>query len=164
MTVETDQQVAQSVSRRIEAIVAAAESETREHHLRIQAETERHAAAERATLEAELEQLRAGAEAEVERYLAEAKRQIDDFGAQRLNSITALTDRLIEHADRLRERFETAETVRRQVYGLIAAIGEVAERLTDETYEAQPELPRPVVPRTRTELPAPVANKTADDL
>ena len=76
------------------------------------------------------------AEAEIERYLAEAKARIDEFAAQRLSSITTLTDHLIENANQLQERFETAETVRRQVYGLIAAIGD--QRRIPVRYEQLP--------------------------
>jgi hypothetical protein len=152
MTVEAEHAVAHSVAQRIEAIIAAAEGETRELREQVQAEVEHYAVTERARVDAQLGQRQVAAEAEIERYLADTRARIDEFAAQRLSSITTLTDHLIENANQLQERFETAETVRRQVYGLIAAIGEVAERLTEETPAAEPELPRLVIPRAPQDL------------
>ena len=82
MTVEAEHVMAHSVAQRIEAIIAAAEGETRELREEVQAEVEHYAVTERARVDAQLGQRQLAAEAEIERYLAEAKARIDEFAAQ----------------------------------------------------------------------------------
>ncbi len=151
MTTHDEGGLAQNVARRVEAIVGAAESATAEYRRQVESEAEHYSSDIRAKAEAEARQMRTNAEADVARYLADARARIDEFANQRLAGISALTDRLIEQADDLQQRFEAAETVRRQLYELIAAIGEVAERLSEETSRPGPELPRLTVLRAREE-------------
>jgi hypothetical protein len=137
------------VAERVEAIVAAAEAATAEFREKATADMERYTAEARERTDAELRQMQINAEGEVARYLADAKSRIERHAADRLTAMSQLTDRLIEHADQLQERFEAVETVRRQLYGLIAAIGEVAERLAEEAGQPEPELPGLTIHRIR---------------
>jgi ribosome-associated translation inhibitor RaiA len=136
-----ESQLARAVATRVEEIVAAAESATDELRRRIEAEVARYEREQRERIDAETEQLRLQARAEVERHLADARARIDAWANERLNAISALTDRLIEHANQLQQRFEAAEKVRSQVYELIGVIGDAAERLAQEAARPDPELP-----------------------
>jgi hypothetical protein len=149
MTVHADQPISQEVAERVEAIVAAAEQATVEFRRQAESDATRYETEVRARADADAHQLRVNAEAEVERYLADARARIDSYANERLSAISGLTDRLIEHTDKLQERFEAAETVRRQLYDLIAAIGEAAERLAEETAHPGPEMPSLTNPRAR---------------
>jgi Zn-dependent metalloprotease len=151
MGANANQRLSQDVAERIEGIVAAAEAATAEFREKATADLAQYAVDARAQTDAEMQQMQVNAEGEVARYLADAKSRIDRHAADRLTAMSQLTDRLIEHADRLQERFEAVETVRRQLYGLIASIGEVAERLAEEAAEPDPELPSLTVPRIRRE-------------
>jgi hypothetical protein len=148
---ESENPFARNVAAGVQEIVAAAEVATTEYRRRAESEAVRYEQEQRARVDAELRQLKVNAEAEVDRYLADAKARIDNHANERLTSISNLTDRLIEHADALRQRFEAAETVRRQLYELIAVVGEVAERLAEEAAHPEPEMPKINIPRALKE-------------
>lgn len=136
-----DSELARAVATRVEEIVAAAEAATDELRRRIESEVARYEREQRGRIESEAQQLRVQAQAEVERYLADARARIDVWANERLGAISALSDRLVEHANQLQQRFEAVETVRGQLYELIGVIGDAAERLAEEARRPDPELP-----------------------
>jgi len=141
MSEPPDSALARAVATRVEEIVAAAESATEDLRRRIEAEVARYEREQRSRIDAEAQQLRLQAQAEVERHLAEARARVDAWANERMRAISALSDRLIEHAGELERRFDAAEKVRGQLYELIGVIGEAAERLAQEAARPDPELP-----------------------
>ena len=75
------------------------------------------------------------ADAEAERRLREASEQADALLAERLTRISDLSDRILERAEAVLERLESAEEVRAQLVGLTRALGDTAERLGRELGE-----------------------------
>lgn len=71
-------------------------------------------------------------DAEAERRLREASEQADALLAERLTRISDLSDRILERAEAVLERLESAEEVRAQLVGLTRALGDSAERLGRE--------------------------------
>ena len=71
-------------------------------------------------------------DAEAERRLREASEQADALLAERLTRISDLSDRILERAEAVLERLESAEEVRAQLVGLTRALGDTAERLGRE--------------------------------
>jgi hypothetical protein len=136
-----DSQLARTVAARVEEIVAAAEAATEDLRRRIEAEVARYEREQRSRVDAEAQQLRLQAQAEVDRYLAEARGRIDLWANERLGAISALSDRLVEHANQLQQRFEAVEKVRGQLYELIGVIGDAAERLAEEAARPAPDVP-----------------------
>ena len=74
-------------------------------------------------------------DAEAERRLREASEQADALLAERLTRISDLSDRILERAEAVLERLESAEEVRAQLVGLTRALGDTAERLGRELGE-----------------------------
>jgi hypothetical protein len=86
-------------------------------------------------------EVRTEAEAQAAQYLADCRARIDAFAEQRIRRLTELTDELIEQAEALQDRFEAADTVKRQLYDLVAGLGRTAEALAREHAQADAALP-----------------------
>jgi multidrug efflux pump subunit AcrA (membrane-fusion protein) len=105
---------------RVRALVAAAEG---------------MAAAVRSDADNYAAERRREADAEVERRLREASEQADALLAERLARIADLSDRIMERAEAVLERLESAEEVRAQLTQLTRALGDTAERISRELGE-----------------------------
>jgi DNA anti-recombination protein RmuC len=141
-----------SVASKVEAIYAEAErsaASLREEILRNatqQADATVTAANRRATETEEAANRRATevreeAEAQAAQYLADCRERIDAFAEERIRRLSEITDELIEQAEGLRDRFEGADTVKRQLYDLVAALGRTAETVAREHASVEEALP-----------------------
>lgn len=85
------------------------------------------------------EEIRRGADAEAARRLEEARRQADRLVGERTRRIRELSDSILGRGGAIVERLDSAETARRQLEGLVDALGRAAERLGRElTGEDEP--------------------------
>jgi hypothetical protein len=141
-----------SVASQVEAIYAEAErsaatlrEEIVQGATRRADETEKAAARNAAETEEAANrraaEVRAQAEAQATQYLADCRARIDAFAEQRIRRLTELTDELIEQAEALQDRFEASDTVKRQLYDLVAALGRTAEVVAREHAQADAALP-----------------------
>jgi hypothetical protein len=112
-----EESVSGELGERVRALVAAAEG---------------MAAAVRSDADSYAVARRREADAEVERRLREASEQADALLAERLSRISDLSDRILERAEAVLERLESAEEVRGQLVGLTRALGDTAERVARE--------------------------------
>jgi hypothetical protein len=112
-----EESVSGELGERVRALVAAAEG---------------MAAAVRSDADNYAEARRYEADAEVERRLREAGEQADALLAERLSRISDLSDRILERAEAVLERLESAEHVRGQLNELTRALGDTAERMARE--------------------------------
>src|SRR3954468_6241090 len=78
------------------------------------------------------------AEEEAQRYLDEAKREADEYLQERLKRISELSDGILERAESIVARLDRAEEVRRQLQGLVVALGETAEQLAADAAASVP--------------------------
>ena len=166
-----EESVSGELGERVRALVAAAES---------------MAAAVRSDADQYAAERRREADAEAERRLREANEQADALLAERLSRISDLSDRIMERAEAVLERLESAEEVRGQLVGLTRALGDTAERIAAEVRgerseagesepepepEPEPEHPmaeqvrplRPPSERSRPLRPVPPAYAPRDD-
>lgn len=150
--------LAASIASRVEQIVASAEQAAANLQREAQDTAHQHAADLRAAAEADAARIRRDAEAMVSRWLAESRERIEAFTEHRIARIDELTEALLVQADALLRRFEAASTVREQVYDLLGALGDAAERLArDAPGEAD-------VPRLGGDVRASVAAPLAPPL
>jgi hypothetical protein len=126
-----EESVSGELGERVRALVAAAEG---------------MAAAVRSDADNYAAERRREADAETERRLREASEQADALLAERLSRISDLSDRIMERAEAVLERLESAEGVRAQLTELTRALGDTAQRIaeevrghTSEVIEAEPE-------------------------
>jgi len=112
-----EESVSGELGERVRALVAAAEG---------------MAAAVRSDADTYAAERRREADVEVERRLREASEQADALLAERLARIADLSDRIMERAEAVLERLESAEEVRAQLVALTRALGDTAERITGE--------------------------------
>jgi multidrug efflux pump subunit AcrA (membrane-fusion protein) len=83
------------------------------------------------------------ADAEAERRLREASEQADALLAERLSRISDLSDRIMERAEAVLDRLESAEQVRGQLIELTRALGDTAERIAGEVRGERSEVREP---------------------
>lgn len=133
--------LAAAVASQIEAVVAAAEQAANEFRRQVETTAQEHATRTREAAETDARRIRQEAATWAAEYLADSKRIIDEFTTERLTKISGLTDELIQGAESMQRRFSEAQTVRRQLYDLISALGAVAEAITLEAHVAAPDLP-----------------------
>ncbi len=133
--------LAAAMASQIEAAVAAAEQAANEFRQQVETSAQEQAARTREAAESDARRIRQETAAWAAEYLEDSKRIIDEFTAERLTRISSLTDELIQGAESLQRRFTEAQTIRRQVYDLISALGAVAEIIALEAKVASPELP-----------------------
>lgn len=112
-----EESVSGELGERVRALVAAAES---------------MAAAVRSDADQYAAERRREADAETERRLREASEQADALLAERLSRISDLSDRIMERAEAVLERLESAEEVRAQLTELTRALGDTAGRIARE--------------------------------
>ncbi len=134
--------LAAAVASQIEAVVAAAEQAANEFRRQVETTAQEHATRTREAAEMDARRIRQEAATWAAEYLADSKRIIDEFTTERLTKISALTDELVQGAESMQRRFSEAQTVRRQLYDLISALGAVAEAIALEAHVAAPDLPR----------------------
>jgi hypothetical protein len=115
-----EESVSGELGERVRALVAAAEG---------------MAAAVRSDADNYAAERRREADIEAERRLREASEQADALLAERLARISDLSDRIMERAEAVLERLESAEEVRAQLVGLTRALGDTAERIAAEIGE-----------------------------
>jgi len=92
------------------------------------------------------------ADAEAERRLREASEQADALLAERLSRISDLSDRIMERAEAVLDRLESAEQVRGQLIELTRALGDTAERIAGEVRGERSEVREPE-PESEAEHP-----------
>jgi hypothetical protein len=131
------------VGERVRSIISAAESA---------AEVIRHQA------EQEIAARKRIAETERARYLDAARQEADDLLRRRVQRMTELSDSLVEGAERLLGRMESAEDLRRQLDRTVAGLAQAAERLAAET-----DVGRSAAPPPAAEPPPPVVPVEAVD-
>jgi hypothetical protein len=122
-----DEDRADVVAERIEAILGAAE---------------RAAAAIRDEAEGLLSARRAEAEREAARIVAEARERADELVAKEVSEARELARTLVGRATELLRRLEDADSVRRQVEGLLGDLDDVTSRmdeLSQQEVEAEAE-------------------------
>jgi len=112
-----DESVSGELGERVRALVAAAES---------------MAAAVRSDADQYAAERRREADEEAQRRLREASEQADALLAERLSRISDLSDRIMERAEAVLERLESAEEVRARLTELTRALGDTAERIAAE--------------------------------
>jgi DNA anti-recombination protein RmuC len=125
-----------SVASRIEAIYADAERSATALREEIEQDARRRGHEVVQAAHRKADQIRAEAEAQAAQYLADCRSRIDAFAEERIRRLTELTDELIEHAEGILERFEAADTVKRQLYDLVSALGRTAEAVAREHADA----------------------------
>jgi ribonuclease Y len=128
-----------SVASKIEAIYADAERSANALREEIEQAARKRADEVEAASQRKAAQVRAEAEAQAAQYLADCRARIDAFAEQRIRRLTELTEELIEQAEGIQERFEAADTVKRQLYDLVAALGRTAEVVAREHADAAAE-------------------------
>ncbi len=151
--------------RRIEEIFTAAERSAQEYAQRLGQEADARARKQLSDAQVEAQRIREQAQAEVLAYLSESRRRIDAYAADRVRSISELTDRLVALADEIEERFAGAATVRRQLNELVTRLGEAAEAAAAEVDRPEPKLPSLAgmpVPRIRQAESAPEEELPSD--
>ena len=150
--------VAPVVAARIEAIVSSAERAANEFRRQMEVASKEQAEKLREAAEAEARRIRHEAATQAAEYLQDSRRIVDEFAAERIARISALTDGLIEQTEHVQRRFAHAEVVRRQIYDLIASLGQAAEEIAREAQAADPRLPAPPAedpqPASRPEVSA----------
>jgi hypothetical protein len=112
-----EESVSGELGERVRALVAAAEG---------------MAAAVRSDADNYAAERRREADVESERRLREASEQADALLAERLARISDLSDRIMERAEAVLERLESAEEVRAQLTELTRALGDTAQRIAGE--------------------------------
>lgn len=148
---------------------------------RIAPEVSRRVSAILDAVEAEAMRLREEAREEARLYLADAKARADELVAHRQQRIGQVSDELLQKADAVIGRLDDAQPVRTGFENLVRALGDAAERLTNEaeqsheqyepppfhgeigeapaaaytTYEAQPPVPPPPAPPVPAPAPPP---------
>jgi flagellar biosynthesis/type III secretory pathway protein FliH len=132
-----------SVASKIEAIYADAEQSANALREEIEQAARKRAEDVETAAQRKAGQIRAEAEAQAAQYLADCRTRIDTFAEQRIQRLTELTEELIEQAEAIQDRFEAADTVKRQLYDLVAALGRTAEVVAREHADAADEAPVP---------------------
>jgi hypothetical protein len=145
MSEQPEEPVAPIVARRIEAIVSSAERAANEFRRQVETSSKEHADNVRDAAEADARRIRHEAATRAAEYLADSRRIVDEFAAERIAHIAELTDTLIDQTEQVQRRFDHAELVRRQIYDLIASLGDTAEAIAGEAQAADPRLPEPSV-------------------
>lgn len=139
--------VAEEVASRVATIVASAERAAAEIQVQVEADAARRAHELRVAAEAQAERIRSRAEAEAREYFEQVRREVDAWAQEREARVAAVSDELTRRAEQLERRFAAAETARRQVYDLIAALGVAASEVASAAA-----LPVPVIePLLRTD-------------
>lgn len=138
-----EESVSGELGERVRALVAAAEG---------------MAAAVRGDADSYAAERRREADAEAERRLREASEQAEALLAERLARISDLSDRIMERAEAVLERLESAEEVRAKLTELTRALGDTAERIAAEIgHDARG--PRPEVGEPHPEPEHPMAEQ-----
>jgi hypothetical protein len=118
-------------SQRVHSIVSAAEAE---------------ASGLLRDAEREADLMRREAQAEAERIMDEARGRADDLVTERMQRIAELSDGIVEQTEMLFDRMDAADHVRRQLDGLLRALGEAAENVSREVTTRRPAAPRAAAP------------------
>ena len=163
MSEQPQEPVAPVVARRIEAIVASAERAANEFRRQVETASREQAEKVREAAEADARRIRHEAATRAAEYLADSRRIVDEFAAERIARIATLTDRLIEQTEQVQRRFAHSEGVRRQIYDLIATLGDAAEAIAREAQTADPGLPRRPDAGLESVPPAEAAAQPAED-
>jgi hypothetical protein len=143
MSDPNQESVAPAVAHRIEAIVSSAERAANEFRRQVETASKEQADKVIEAAEAEARRIRHEAASQAAEYLQDSRRIVDEFAAERIAHISALTDKLIEQTEQVQRRFAHAEVVRRQIYDLIASLGQAAEEIAREAQTPDPHLPAP---------------------
>jgi DNA anti-recombination protein RmuC len=135
--------VTSNVAARVQSVLSAAEREASA----LQREVEKTAEL-RATeilMDAEREGQRMLTEADdlARTHLEETRARLDAYAADRIQRIHAATERLLNAAEGLAERFEEALAARRSLAELMSALGEAAEEAAAEVRGPLPPVPPP---------------------
>lgn len=109
-------------------------------------------------VEHEAEGLRAQAREEARSYLVDAQRRADDLVRRRQERIGELSDELLQKAEAVVSRLDSAAPVRQGFESLVRALGDAAERLSGEISDPAA-IPAP--PASEPSATAPVAEGTA---
>ena len=109
-------------------------------------------------VEHEAEGLRAQAREEARSYLVDAQRRADDLVRRRQERIGELSDELLQKAEAVVSRLDSAAPVRQGFESLVRALGGAAERLSGEISDPAA-APAPAAPEPSAA--APVAEGTA---
>lgn len=141
MSEPRQESVAPAVAHRIEAIVSSAERAANEFRRQVEAASKEQADKVIEAAAAEARRIRHEAARSATEYLQDSRRIVDEFAAERIGRISALTDKLIEQTEQVQRRFAHAELVRRQIYDLIASLGQAAEEIAVEAQARDPTLP-----------------------
>ncbi len=121
-----------SVTERIEGIVASARESAEAIREQAAAATASLIAETQATVDRDADRIKRDVEARAAQYLAECHRRVDAFAEARVKRLRELADALIERTEGLQGRFDEAFEIKRQLDVLIEALGQAAEQTARE--------------------------------